>query len=218
MKKIYCFLFLGLFITTLSYSQSGNINNTIGSGGSFKVKSASSDSLFVVKENGAVGIGTNNPGSALDVAGKLTIDQIKVDGIPSFFVTHIEEAGLDNQPYVLASWDETTSSGSHDNSASFNPSTGEFTVPREGFYFLSAHIEIFLAGTSGISIYITNDSNLTGLTATSATPASFGYLTVSGIVKLSAGSVVTITIGKPGSTGSCTAGSGYFSGYLVSDF
>lgn len=55
------------------YGQSGSINNTLGSGGIFTVKGATSDSLLVVKDNGKVGVGTANPSEQLEVNGNLKV-------------------------------------------------------------------------------------------------------------------------------------------------
>ena len=202
------------------YGQSGSINNTLGSGGTFKVKDSTSDSLLVVKDNGNVGIGTATPGSKLDVAGQVTADRVKVDSIPSFLVIHNEETGLGTS-HVLADWNETSSvSGNsvHDNLGNFDSSTGEFTVPRDGFYFVSAFIEVSGAGTNGASLYIKRNGSLSGLSGYATTPGSYGLMNLSGVLKLSAGDVVAAAIATPGSSGSCVAGIGYFSGILISDF
>ncbi|MDP1675289.1 MAG: hypothetical protein Q8L88_00370 [Bacteroidota bacterium] len=220
MKRIFYTSFLGMLFSVTLYSQSGSINNTLGTGGSFKVKSAASDSLLVVKENGSVGIGTSNPASTLDVNGQLTADQVKVDGIPSFFAVHIPESDLITG-HVLATWNETTSPGVHDNSASFDQSTGQFVVPRDGFYSLTSHIELFSAGVSGAHLYVRVDGVITGLadyTPTSYSGAS-AMLSVAGVLKLLAGQTVTLLITAPDATpGFFSAEQGYFSGFLISDF
>jgi len=207
------------FIAPSLYAQSGSINNTLGSGGTFNVKGATSDSLLVVKDNGNVGVGTATPGSRMDVVGQLTADRVKVDGIPSFFATHVTESNL-TTGHVLATWDESTSPGAHDNSASFDPTTGEFVVPRDGFYSLTARTELFSAGISGGYLYVRVDGVVSGLydyTPTSYSGAS-AMLSVAGVLKLSAGQTVTLIISAPGATATLSANQGYFSGYLVSDF
>lgn len=173
-------------------------------------------SIVLNPSDGNVGIGTTSPVSKLDVTGQLTTDQIKVDGIPSFFATHLEQTNLDANPTVLSTWDEASTVVTHDNSGSFDASTGQFTVPRDGFYFLSAYIELSGLGSSGASLQVKSDGNFTQLRST--IPGNSGTLSITGVVKLLSGAVVTVVIFKPGSTGSCTAGAGYFSGYLVSDF
>lgn len=217
MRTILCIAGLLAVLPILGRAQSGSINNTLGTGGSFKVKSATSDSLLVVKDNGNVGIGTASPGSKLDVNGQLTSDRLKVDGVPSFFATHLEEADLGSGISVLTTWDETVS-GSHDNSGSLNSSTGQFVAPRDGFYFLSAHIEISNAGTSGLTLAIKSGFNFTGMQSYTQASGAAGFLSVSGVLKLTSGTAVTVVISKPTAPSNCTAGAGYFSGYLVSDF
>jgi len=54
-------------------AQTGSINSTLGSGGSFTVKGATSDSLLVVNDNGKIGVGTVNPAEKLDVNGNLKV-------------------------------------------------------------------------------------------------------------------------------------------------
>lgn len=209
-----------VMLTGSAVGQTGSINNTLGSGGTFTVKGATSDSLLVVKDNGSVGIGTANPASTLDVNGQLTADRVKVDSIPSFMVIHSEETNLGTS-HVLANWNETASGDGnnvHDNSGNFNPTTGEFTVPRDGFYFFSALIEVSGAGTSGAGLYIKCNSSNTGLRGYSTTPTSYGLMNLAGVVKLTAGDVVTAFITMPGSLGTCAAVSGYFSGYLISEY
>ncbi len=219
MKNIFVCILIMVISSIDLFGQSGSINNTLGTGGSFKVKSAASDSLLVVKENGSVGIGTSSPSSALDVVGQMTVDQVKVDGIPSFFAKHIPETGLSTS-HILATWNESTSPGVHDNSASFDPSTGQFIVPRDGFYSFTSHIELYSAGISGAHLYVRVDGVVSGLGDYIRTDYSgaAAMLSVAGVLKLSAGQIVTLIITAPGSTGSCSAEEGYFSGFLVSDF
>ncbi|MDP1675288.1 MAG: hypothetical protein Q8L88_00365 [Bacteroidota bacterium] len=73
MRTTFWGIVVSVMLPVSLYAQSGNINNTLGTGGSFKVKSAASDSLFVVKENGSVGIGTDSPGEKLDLNGNLNV-------------------------------------------------------------------------------------------------------------------------------------------------
>jgi hypothetical protein len=48
------FIVLLMFLPVALHSQSGNINNTIGTGGAFVIKTTADDSLFLVKRNGGV--------------------------------------------------------------------------------------------------------------------------------------------------------------------
>jgi hypothetical protein len=211
-----------LFIVPDLSGQSGSINNTLGGGGTFNVKVAGNDSLLIVKDNGNVGIGTTSPASPLDVNGQLTADRLKVDGVPSFLAAHIEETNLGSSPDVLTTWDETPSApsgmGLHDNSSSFNHTTGEFTAPRDGFYYVSAYIELSGLVSGGSALYVLIDAQLSGLRSASSTLATTSYLSLSGVIKLSANQILTVQVTKSGSIGSCTAGQGYFSAYLVGDF
>ncbi len=93
MKRISIALTILATLSVSLMSQSGSINNTLGAGGTFKVKGATSDSLLVVKDNGNVGIGISNPASTLDVGGQLTANRVKVDSVPSFTAYHLDETG-----------------------------------------------------------------------------------------------------------------------------
>lgn len=194
-----CLIFL---LAAPVYSQTGSINNTLGSGGTFTVKNSANNPLVVVDE----------------ATGQLTADRVKVEGVPSFHVTHNVEATAGTSPSVLADWDETAYTGSHDNSDSFDPGTGEFTAPRSGFYFLSAYIGVGGAGSSGLTLVMRIGGNITGLQAYVPTNGGAGFVGVSGVLKLTGGTVVTVAIYKPDGQSNCAANDGYFSGYLISDF
>jgi hypothetical protein len=73
MKTKFIAVSLIAALATPLLAQSGNINNTVGSGGTFKVKGPASDSLLVVKENGNVGVGAANPAEKLEVNGNLKV-------------------------------------------------------------------------------------------------------------------------------------------------
>lgn len=186
--------------TTL-YGQSGSINNTLGSGGTFRVKNNAGDPLVVVDE----------------ATGQLAANRIKVDGVPSFTAYHLPESGM-GSPDTLITWTEASGYGSHDNSGSFNESTGEFVAPRNGFYFFSAGMEL-AASASTVTLYIYANSQVTSLAARSSV-ATTGIvnLSTSGILKLNAGNVVTLRVTMLGLVGTGSSGMGWFSGYLVSDF
>src|SRR5512139_3081513 len=128
MRKTAFTAIVTFFVAAALHGQ--NINNTLGSGGTFTVKNNASSPLLVVDENGNA-----------DVNGQLTVDAIRVSGVPSFTVYHIPESDIGTTDTLLT-WTEASGYGSHDNSNSFNESTGEFVAPRNGFYFLSAGIEL----------------------------------------------------------------------------
>lgn len=201
MKQSIVVTLCSLLFAPMLFSQSGSINNTLGSGGTFTVKNSSSAPLVVVDET----------------TGQLTADRVKVEGVPSFFVTHVEQTGLSVSPTTLATWSDSSSVATHDNSDSFDASTGVFTVPRDGFYFLSAYIEFSGIGALGASLHVKSNSDFTQLRSTHPAPSVSGSISIAGILKLQAGALVTVALFMPGVT-SATAGSGYFSGYLVSDF
>lgn len=182
------------------FSQTGSINNTLGSGGTFTVKNSSNDLLVVVDE----------------ATGQLTADRVKVDGVPSFTAYHLDETGM-TTPHTFVNWSEANGYGTHDNSGSFNTSTGEFVAPRNGFYFLSAGMEL-TGSASATTLYILGDSQVTSLAARGSLATGGTHLTTSGILKLDAGDVVTLRITMVGLTGTGSSGLGWFSGYLVSDF
>lgn len=207
MRKTIALITAYVLATVGLQAQSGSINNTLGSGGSFTVKNSASDPLVVVDETGNAAVN-----------GQLTVDRIRVSGVPSFFVTHNPEGIPENSPSVLTIWSETDYLGSHDNSDSFNPSTGQFTVPRDGFYFLSAYIGVGGAGTLGMTLVIRTVGNFTGLQAYVPTTGGVGHIGVSGVLRLTVGEIVTVVVHKPDGQSDCTAADGYFSGYLVSDF
>jgi hypothetical protein len=73
MKTTPYIVFTVVAFTASLFSQTGSINNTVGSGGSFKVKGSTSDSLLVVKDNGNVGVGAANPSEKLEVNGNLKV-------------------------------------------------------------------------------------------------------------------------------------------------
>ncbi len=187
--------------TTAFYGQTGSINNTLGSGGTFKVKNNVGDPLVVVDE----------------ATGQLAANRVKVDGVPSFTAYHLPESGM-GSPDTLITWTEATGYGSHDNSGSFNESTGEFVAPRNGFYFFSAGIEL-AASASTVTLYIYGNSQFTSLAARgSVATTGVTNLSTSGILKLNAGDVVALRVTMVGLTGTGSSGTGWFSGYLVSDF
>jgi hypothetical protein len=192
-----------IVLATLSGSllgQSGSINNTLGSGGSFTVKNSAGDPLMVVDE----------------ATGQLTADRVKVDGVPSFTAYHLAETGMSGS-HTLVNWSEATGYGTHDNSGSFNTSTGEFVASRNGFYFFSAGIELAASG-SGVTLYILANSSVTSLAMRGLLASGGANLSTSGILKLNASDVVTVRITITSLSGTGSTGLGWFSGYLVSDF
>ncbi len=203
MKTLSVVITAFMLIPEILIGQTGSINNKLGSGGTFSVKNSTNDPLVTVDET----------------TGQLTADRIKVDGVPSFLATHVSETNL-STPHTLASWYEFTPVGAHDNSASFNPSTGEFVVPRNGFYFLSAHIELNYASASGPSLQLMVDGTASGLIEYKPTDYTYAQamLSVAGVLKLTAGQTVTLRITSLTTPTSLSAEGGYFSGYLVSDF
>jgi hypothetical protein len=182
-------------------AQSGSINNTLGSGGTFTVKNSSNSPLVVVDE----------------ATGQLSAARMKVEGVPSFNVNHVSESEMGATDTLLAST-EGSAPGSHDNSNSFNESTGEFVAPRNGFYFLSAGIEL-AASAGSVTLYIRVNSTVSSLAARSSlTDIGVTNLSTSGVLKLNSGDVVTLLVTMTGLAGSGNSGLGWFSGYLVSDF
>lgn len=195
-------LIAGLVLTVVVQmsAQSGSINNTLGSGGTFTVKNSSGNPLVVVDE----------------ATGQLTADRVKVDGVPSFTAYLIGASGITSGD-TLDSWTEGSGYGSHDNSGGFNVSTGEFTAPRNGFYFFSAGVEL-TASASGVTLYIYVDNQYTSLAARQTLVGMSGTnLSTSGILKLNSGDIVTLRLTASGLSGTISTGLGWFSGYLVSD-
>lgn len=195
-------VFLIFLVVIPIYAQTGSINNTLGSGGTFTVKNSSNNAVVVVDE----------------ATGQLSAARVKVDGVPSFMAYLIGESGIPSGD-TLDSWTEASGYGSHDNSNSFNESTGQFTAPRNGFYFLSAGVEL-ASGASSAALYVYVGSQLSTLAARVSILSTGGaHLSSSGVVKLNSGDVVMLRMtftGGVSSTGS--TGIGWFSGYLVSDF
>lgn len=201
MKKTFFSTMVFVVLASTLYGQTGSINNTLGTGGTFKVKNNAGDPLVVVDE----------------ATGQLAANRFKVDGVPSFTAYHLPESGMGSSD-TLITWTEATGYGSHDNSGSFNESTGEFVAPRNGFYFFSAGIEL-AASASTVTLYVMGDSQVTSLAARgSVATTGITNLSTSGILKLNAGNVVTLRVSMVGLTGTGSSGMGFFSGYLVSDF
>ena len=196
------FVVLALFVLASTLlGQTGSINNTLGSGGTFSVKNSASNPLVTVDET----------------TGQLTADRIKVEGVPSFAASHIAESDIAGGDTLLT-WDEASKYGSHDNSNSFNPSTGEFTAPRNGFYFISAGIELAAnASTASLNVYA-NSSSTVLVARVSVVTTAAENLATSGVLKLNAGDVLRLRLFFSGLTSPASTSEGWFSGYLVSDF
>lgn len=193
-------VFLIFLVAIPIYAQTGSINNTLGSGGTFTVKNSGGSTIVGVDET----------------TGQLMIERVKVSGVPSFLASHVQEDNLGTS-HDLAAWNESAS-GAHDNSGNFNASTGVFTAPRNGYYFVSGSIELGVTGGSGASLYVLVNSALTPLVDRAGTPYQVANLVVSGILKLNAGDTVSLRVTMTASLGDASAITGYFSGYLVSDF
>jgi hypothetical protein len=201
MRKSILVLFCTLSFNAVLFAQSGSINNTLGSGGTFTVKNSSNNAVVVVDE----------------ATGQLSATRVKVDGVPSFTVYHIPESDM-GATDTLLTWTEGSGAGSHDNSDSFNESTGEFVAPRNGFYFLSAGIEL-AASASTVTLYIRVNTVVSSLAARSSlSTTAVTNLSTSGVLKLNSGDVVTLRITMVSPAGPGSSGLGWFSGYLVSDF
>ncbi len=201
MKRSIVVTLCSLFLVPTLFSQTGSINNTLGSGGVFTVKNGSSNNLMTVDES----------------TGQLSATRVKIDGVPSFTASLIGESGIESGD-TLTSWTEASGYGSHDNSGSFNESTGQFVAPRSGFYFFSAGMELAASCTTA-TLYIFGNAQPTSLAARGSLVFTGAVnLSTSGILKLNSGDVVMLRLTMTGLTGTGSSGTGWFSGYLVSDF
>jgi hypothetical protein len=141
MKTIIVGMAMFLIIPGFLIGQTGSINNTLGSGGTFRVKGVDSDSLLIVKDNGNVGVGTTAPAERLEVNGAVRIGNTaqQNEGTVRYssgtFEGYASSAWypLNNEIYMMGPEDSFTSTTRNTNVDFVNTT---FTIPATGWYLI----------------------------------------------------------------------------------
>ncbi|MEO9803145.1 MAG: hypothetical protein ABJF04_07855 [Reichenbachiella sp.] len=173
--------------------------------GNWLTNDGGNEGLYV-EADGDVGIGTSTPigdfevnGTAktkdLTVDGTITATSVKITSFPSFSAKLADHPIRNSTGWLeLKNWQ----GAQHNNGSNFNPTTGRFTAPRDGFYFFSAQIHVTGGDAGGYGrmllslngetdIYAINN----GPTITKTSPIALAFQS-SCVLKLSAGDYVSV--------------------------
>ncbi|NQY30846.1 MAG: hypothetical protein HRT69_15440 [Flavobacteriaceae bacterium] len=153
----------------------------------------------------------------------ITTTALTVINLPTFSANIITGMAVSSTGWTKSSgtWRTNGTSGLHNNGSHFNISTGDFTAPVDGFYMFSAQVRIdgINTGYARLLIAINNSTDVNnGLHAirnSDTSSASFDTMSVSGVVQLTAGDIVSVYVSSSNDTSFTIQGESGFNGYLI---
>ncbi|MDY8134887.1 C1q-like domain-containing protein [Aquimarina sp. 2201CG5-10] len=217
----------------------GQILRTNGSGGYTWVNDAVNDAdndptneieLPAGGSNGQVLTSNGNGGSQWTSnisAATVETPALTITGLPSFCADLSGTLALSGAGnfFKVPSWrtSDAAVTNLHDNGNHFDETTGGFTAPVNGFYFFSAQVRFdgvnsgFYRLLVGVEGALSLDNGLHAISQGDAT-TNFNTLSVSGVLRLSAGDKVHVNVTSSTDTSWSLQTESGFSGYLISRF
>lgn len=169
-----------------------------------------------------------NPSWTSDVsASSVTTNALTITSLPSFCAdlnATLALSGAGNF-FKVPSWrtSDAAVTNLHDNGNHFDEATGAFTAPVNGFYFFSAQVRFdginsgFFRLLVGVEGALSLENGLHAISQGDAT-TNFHTLSVSGVLRLSAGEKVHVNVTSSADTSWSLQTESGFSGYLISRF